>query len=142
MKNESVKDACTKLGMDPVCYSSSSTLNVDGCIHTAKGGQTMQVISELLCGHRNPGQCSAIFGLFVSMKNWNGGSECGVLDGRYCSNGNAYTSGPGWVYTHTTKIGQYYGICAVKKWEQDIEEKLTEKITESRLSIFNMQGKI
>ena len=97
----------------------------------------MRDISELLCGHNNPANCSTMLGLFVSMKNWTGGAELGVLEGRYGVNGKTYTSGPGWVYTHTTKIGQYYGICAMKKWEENIDEK----ITESRLTIFNVQGK-
>ena len=131
MKDGIVKDACTKLGMDPVCFSSGSNLNVDGCVETAKGGQSMRAISESLCGHNNPANCSTMLGLFVSMKNWTGGAELGVLEGRYGVNGKTYTSGPGWVYTPTTKIAQYYGICAIKRWEEDIEEK-----------IFNVQGKI
>merc|ERR1712240_409583 len=121
MKDGIVKDACTKRGMDPVCFSSGSNLNVDGCVQTAKEGQPLRAISELLCGHNNPNNCSAMFGLFVSMKDWNSGAECGVLDGRYCTIGNTYTSGPGTLYTPTTKIGQYYGICAIKKWDEDIE---------------------
>ena len=131
MKDGIVKDACTKLGMDPVCFTSASSYKVDGCVDTAKGGESMRALSELLCGHRNPSNCSAMLGLFVSMKDWSGGAECGVLEGSHCADGKAYTSGPGWVYSHTTKIGQYYGICAIKRWEEDIEEK-----------IFNVQGKI
>ena len=45
MKDGIVKDACTKLGMDPVCFSSGSNWNVDGCVEAAKGGQPLRAIS-------------------------------------------------------------------------------------------------
>ena len=94
MKDGIVKDACTKLGMDPLCYGSfGNSLNVDGCIHTADGGWSMRDISELLCGHNNPANCSTMFGLFVSMEDWNGGSECGVLQGTHCADGKTHSLG-------------------------------------------------
>ena len=128
LKDGSVSEVCSKLGLQPVCHSSSS-YKVDGCVLTAKKGSAMGDLSETLCGQRDPRICPAMYGLFVSMKGWTHGADCGVLEGSYCTNGNGYTSGPGGVYTASSKSAQYYGLCALPKFEAAIEGELTNNMT-------------
>ena len=63
----------------------------------------------------------------MATTGWNNGAECGALEGRYCVIGSGYTSGPGSVYTASTRSAQYYGLCAQPKLEAAIEE-ITNKV--------------
>ena len=87
-------------------------LNTEDCVVTGKGGYIMGELSDLLCNHTTASYCPALYGLFVATKGWNGGAECGVLEGRYCAIVSSYTSGPGSVYSVSTRSAQYYGLCA------------------------------
>ena len=69
----------------------------------------MQDISMILCGNNNYTNCQQLWGVFVAMKNYDGG-DFGVMSNTYV-NGRTYTSGPGHQYISSTKSGQYYALC-------------------------------
>ena len=55
----------------------------DGCSH-------MRSISKHICNGNEPLKCPRIDGMFSDMRDW-AGSDCGVVDGKWCVSGTSFT---------------------------------------------------
>ena len=118
MREGVVADTCEDVGMRAVCggnsgcrWSSRRCQIVD--FEATVCGYTMYGLAEKVCGKKNPRYCTQLDGLFVYLNGYFGG-ECGVINGRYCANGNRYTSG-----NPTT----YYAYCVTTNTSSNIKGK-------------------
>jgi len=98
MTNFNVHKTCESNNLITPCYTGTyDTFNSEACQvvfpkTVTEDADTMQYLSIMICGHREPGNCEILQDLFVYKENWVGDSACGSLEEKYCSYGEQFNN--------------------------------------------------
>jgi len=98
MTNFNVHKTCESNNLITPCYTGTyDTFNSEACQvvfpkTVTEDADTMQYLSIMICGHREPGNCEILQDLFVYKENWVGDSACGSLEDKYCSYGEQFNN--------------------------------------------------
>merc|ERR1711953_742854 len=91
MSSSAIAAACEAAGYKALCSGPGGCqYNDEHCLVTAESfqcGNPMLGVSKLVCDGESPNSCPELEGVYNYMKGWNGGSGCGVEEGRWCSSG-------------------------------------------------------
>ena len=92
-----VPDTCQAAGLEAVCagancpWRSSRCKNVPLSVQGDCACAYLDPISKLICNGAKAGRCPKLDRVFSSITNWQD-SEWGIVDGKHCEAGSAYTS--------------------------------------------------
>ena len=98
-----VAATCYKVGLNNVCSGPAGCeFDVPGCTLTplsSQCGNHMYPLSIVLCNGRTPQKCDATEGMFSPWHNSAApGTECGAVNGIWCTHSNMFTSGSPKIY--------------------------------------------